>query len=118
VVFAVTILVFYLMTAPDTSPGVSEASNLLGGTEITDSIGHVILFALLSAAWYIGFRYRWSPKRAFYQTVAVAILIGTATELFQGIVPHRGMALGDLLANWSGVLLFAVLCKAKITGSP
>lgn len=110
-VLPVTILVLYLMVAPDTSPGISDLSYLFGGTEITDAVGHVVLFCTLTFVWYHALRYRWNRRTAFLAAIAVAGVLGTITEFLQGIVPHRGMAFLDLLANWSGVILFMLMYK-------
>jgi VanZ family protein len=99
------------MAAPSDSLGVADLSRLFGGTELTDAIGHVILFSVLTFAWYFAIRYRWNARTAFIIAVAVVGLLGTVAELSQHFVPHRGMTLLDLLANWSGVVVFMLMCK-------
>lgn len=106
-----TATTLYFMAAPSDSLGVADLSRMFGGTEITDAVGHVVLFSLLTFAWYFALRYRWNGRTAFLVAVTVVGLMGTVAELSQHFVPHRGMALLDLLANWSGVMLFMLTCK-------
>jgi VanZ family protein len=110
-VFLATAITLYFMAAPSDSLGVADLSRMFGGTEITDAIGHVVLFSALTFAWYFALRYRWNEPTAFVVAVVAVGLLGTVAELSQHFVPHRGMALLDLLANWTGVLLFVLMCK-------
>lgn len=110
-VLLATAITLYFMAAPSDSLGVADLSHLFGGTETTDAIGHVILFCLLTFVWYYALRYRWNERTAFALAIAVVGLMGTVAELSQHFVPHRGMTLLDLLANWSGVLLFVLMRK-------
>lgn len=108
-VVLVTAAVLYLMAAPSDAPGIADLSRLFGGSEITDAIGHVVLFSMLTFVWYFALLYRWNRRTAFRAAVAVVWLLGTGAELSQHIVPHRGFSLLDLLANWLGIGAFVLV---------
>jgi len=95
-----------LMLLPSSNVIVHDASLWLGGTEITDAVGHSGLFCFLAMGWYWALR-RFRPVGA---SIALAfgfsIAIGTFTEAAQSLLPSRGMSLLDFAANWFGVALF------------
>lgn len=85
-----------------------EASWLLGGSDLTDAIGHVGLFCFLGLGWYWALRPQRSIGRSLVLSAAITFAIGTLTEAAQSLLPNRGMSLFDFLANGLGVALFAI----------
>lgn len=91
-----------LLPGPKGSP-VDNVSRFFGGTELTDAIGHVIIFATLALLWQWTLRVHIASDRALRAGLLVALLLGVFTEIGQSFVPNRGANLWDLLANIGGV---------------
>jgi VanZ family protein len=101
-----TALTAKLMLSPSgDGTTVSGVSKLFGGTDITDAIGHVGLFAILALLWC------WTISLyASTQKTTRLILVGGLVwcfvgELSQFFVPGRGTSLLDLGANILGVVI-------------
>lgn len=89
---------------PSDTALVYRVSKFFGGTERTDAVGHVILFGLFTLSLYWMFNYHLSRQYACYAAVGCGLLIGTAFELLQNVIPARGASALDLYANWVGTL--------------
>jgi VanZ family protein len=111
-------LVFYLLLMPGDNAIVSDTSHAFGGTALTDAIGHVILFGVLTGLVYRVFAFYLSPTKAFYATLGTILVLGTCIELAQYLVPERGVAMLDLSANWLGALIFAGYERAQGRADP
>jgi len=98
---SVTVL---LMLSPGEESAAEDLSRFFGGTDITDALGHVVLYGVLTALWRWALLNHLSLQQALGGAVAVGLALGAATELAQFLIPHRGVALVDLLANWVGSL--------------
>src|SRR3954470_11534146 len=90
-----TVMTLFLMLTPDTSPIVNVPHKVLGGTDTSDSIGHVILFCALVVSWW-AFAAHFSSRRSLLAAAVIVFVLGTFTELAQSIVPHRGAGWLDL----------------------
>ena len=88
-------------------PSVKSPPSFLG--ELTDKAGHLGVFGVLSALWLRALHNGDSPTRALRSALAGCLVFGLVTELGQGFVPGREVALGDLIANWLGVGLGGAL---------
>ncbi len=103
---ALTVLLMTLPAGEDSM--IDELSGLFGGSDLTDAIGHVILFGVLTALWRGTLALHGPPARALRLAVIIAVLLGTATEASRVLVAERGAAPWDLLANWLGAGLAAL----------
>ena len=97
----VTVVTLILMLKPGTSRIVDIPHKLLGGTDATDAIGHVVLFCGLVFVWWTLIRH-FSRRRALLLAALIVFGLGTFTEFAQSVVPHRGFAWYDLASNWVG----------------
>lgn len=78
--------------------------------ELTDKVGHFVVFGALSGLWLRALYVTDLPQRRMVLAVFGACLaFSLITELGQSFVPGREVALGDLAANWSGVGLGLVV---------
>ncbi|HMM27971.1 MAG TPA: VanZ family protein [Aggregatilineaceae bacterium] len=100
-------LVGFLMLAPGEGSLVEDTSRAFGGTDLTDALGHVVLFGVLAALLAHALSFHLPPDRALWLAAAVAITVGTALELAQLLAIERGASLLDLAANWLGPLAAA-----------
>ncbi len=75
--------------------------------EIVFTIGHLFVFAVLTALWRWALGAHLPPARAMWTAVAVALLVGILTEWGQTLVPSRGVQLTDLMADAAAALLVA-----------
>lgn len=82
-----------------------DLSRFFGGTEITDAAGHVVLFGVLVMLWYCTLVKHLARRHALFLAVLIVVMLGTATELAQCLVPNRGVALIDILASYLGPLI-------------
>jgi VanZ family protein len=108
---ALSLLALAFTTLPGYTPLVNGASRLLGGTDMTDALGHVVLQCLFTAAWFWALSLYLSKKAALLSAISIAIAFGTLTEFAQRYVPERGSTLLDLGANWSGVIAFVLVLR-------
>jgi hypothetical protein len=99
-------LMIVFTTLPGDTPLVTNTSKLLGGTDLTDAIGHTVLMGLLTTAWYGCALHFMRSKYAVGTAALIALTLGTSSELFQTLIPERGATFLDLAANWLGVLCF------------
>ncbi len=102
-----TLGILYLTLSTGDNQNVSWLSKLVGGTEITDAIGHVVMFGVLVVLW------QWAgsaqyPKMGVLKVVTpLCFLFGMSVEASQHWIEGRGMSWLDFLANGGGVLLGA-----------
>jgi VanZ family protein len=79
----------------------------LGGNR--DKVAHFVAYFFTALFFYIAFRNRF--KRTDIYAMLFAAGYGAILELAQLLVPGRTCSLGDLAANFSGVLFFFVLYR-------
>ncbi|MCQ3932596.1 MAG: hypothetical protein DPW16_19275 [Chloroflexi bacterium] len=101
------LIILYLTLSSGNNQNVSSLSKFAGGTEITDAIGHMVMFTVLVVLWH------WAGS-AYYPAMAVLkvvtpliFLFAIGVEVGQYWIEERGMSWLDFLANSSGVLLGA-----------
>ncbi|MCC7209173.1 MAG: VanZ family protein [Anaerolineae bacterium] len=91
-------------------PSMKTPPTFLG--ELTDKVGHFVLFGALSGLWlravYGNNNSNKDLSAASLSRTALGVLGGglvfsLITELGQHVVPGREATLGDLAANWSGI---------------
>lgn len=95
-----------LTTQSDRVPLVRLVSRTIGSTELGATIGHAALFGMLTLLLYLALAMRFRLTLALFGAMAVTLMIGASTEIFQRLVVSRTSSTADLLANWLGV--FAV----------
>lgn len=109
-----TALTVLLMTLPAGEDSlVNGLSGLFGGSDLTDAIGHVVLFGVLTLLWRGTLALHGPQEWALRLAVIIAVLLGTATEASQVLVAERGAAPWDLLANWLGAGLAALWARRR-----
>jgi uncharacterized membrane protein YjdF len=77
----------------------------LGGSR--DKVAHFVAYFFTALLFYFAFRTRF--KKTDIYAMLFAAGYGALMELAQLLVPGRSCSLGDLVANFSGVLFFFVL---------
>ncbi len=100
-----TALTVFLMLSPGEQSTAEDLSRFFGGTDLTDALGHVFLFGILTALWWWTLMEHLPLPHALRAAVAVGLTTGIVTELARFFIPHWGVALIDLVANGIGVLL-------------
>jgi len=98
-------LVLALLLTPGDEKLVDRTHRLAGGTDLTDSLGHVALFGVFVILLALAWAQHAAPGRAIRRAVGVALALGLVIEVGQIWVPERGFALVDLAANWTGPVL-------------
>ncbi len=79
----------------------------MGGNR--DKVAHFVAYFITALLFYLAFRA--SLKKIDMYAVIFAAGYGAFMELAQLLVPGRTCSLGDLVANFSGVLFFFVLYR-------
>jgi len=79
----------------------------LGGNR--DKVAHFVAYFITSFLFYLTFRTRF--RRTDIYAILFAAGYGALMELAQLLVPGRTCSLGDLVANFSGVLFFFALYR-------
>lgn len=102
------LLVLMLTPSGDGTP-VSWISRLFGGTETTDAIGHVILYAILTLLWAWTLTLHLPTRQAILVAAIFCLVLGITLEAAQVYVEARGSTLIDYSANVSGVLISSVV---------
>lgn len=111
----VTLAACVLLISPGNTWWVADSSNLLGGTDETDTRGHIALFAVLTLAWAWTLRHQWARPWISYLVVgASGIALGAITEVAQHFIPERGSNLTDFGADVLGTLIGVVLAALFI----
>ena len=110
---SLNILALLFMLLPATSPLISGTSRLLGGSELTDAFGHVILLAVLTGTWYSAFQGRLGKLRALAAAALLVLCLGLMTEFAQAGIADRGARLLDVGANVLGVALAVIYIGLK-----
>ncbi|MBI5930504.1 MAG: VanZ family protein [Chloroflexi bacterium] len=102
-----TSTILYLTLSTGNNKNVSWVSKLAGGTEITDALGHFVMFTVLVVLWHwAGSAYY--PAMLVLKVVApLCFIFGMSVEASQHWIEGRGMSWLDFLANGGGVLLGA-----------
>src|SRR2546430_137054 len=90
-----TVFTLIIMLKPGTSRIVDIPHKLLGGTDSTDAVGHVVLFCGMVFVWWT-LPGRFSRSRALLLAALIVFGLGTFTEFAQSVVPHRGFSCSDL----------------------
>ena len=108
-----TVLLLFLMLSPGEDTAAEEVSGFFGGTELSDAVGHVNLFGVLTALWQRALALHIGKHRALTAAVAIGLGLGVATELAQLFIPDRGAGLADMLANWIGAALAAAILRYR-----
>jgi len=103
-----TVLTCYLLLWPSEGTSVENVSSFFGGSDLTDSLGHVVLAFVETALLYGLFRH-YVPRRASVYTLGSALMLGLLLELAQNWIPARGANLFDLSANWAGAVMLVVV---------
>jgi VanZ family protein len=116
-----TALVCALMLLPGRGTVVEDTSRAAGGTDLTDAIGHVILFGILAGLWWGALAPRRGWSAALRIALGVALVLGLLAEAGQSLMPDRGVSLLDFLANELGAVVAAgcvIYGRARETGAP
>ena len=98
-----TVVMFAFTLLPGGTRIVANTSHFLGGSDLTDAVGHLGIFCALTLTWYYALRAYLIPSRALWLSVAIVLLLSTLAELGQQFVPERGANLLDLMANYLGM---------------
>lgn len=109
-----TTLVGLLMLLPGEDSIAEDTSGFFGGTDMTDALGHVLLFGIFTALWYAVLVCYLAPAPALTGALVIGTTCGLLLELGQGFVPERGPSLLDLAANALGVLISAALLRTPL----
>lgn len=97
------IIAFILTTQSDRVPMVHFMGRTIGSTEFGATLGHAVLFAVLTGALYLVLVIRLRLTFALFGVMAVTLTIGATTEMYQILLSGRTSSTADLLANWLGV---------------
>lgn len=108
-------LIVFLSLIPD-PPIPRDAADAIGLAAHADKLAHfAAYFALTSALCYARYHPLISPRHTALFSFIIATIVGILVELLQGLVPHRHLDLGDMLANINGAAVAALLWLA-LTG--
>ena len=97
-----TVLLCLLLLLPSDGT-VDNISSFFGGTELTDTIGHVLLIFVDSLLLYNVLVQYTDRKITLYITLIVALAFGIILEIAQTWIPSRGASFVDILAAIIGV---------------
>src|SRR5258707_956080 len=101
-----TALVAILTLLPGNSTVIEDTHRAFGGTDLSDAMGHVVLFGFLTMSYYWLLRLRFSPGKALIIATMVTFALGVTTELAQMLVPERGPSSFDVAADSIGACSF------------
>ncbi len=113
IALAWTGLVCILMLLPGKNSVAADTSHFFGGTNLTDSIGHVLMYGILVGLWQIALAQQMPAVRALWWAAAFAVALGIMTEFGQEFVPNRGSSVFDVMADVLGVAVAAAVLSTK-----
>lgn len=99
-----TLCAVVILTLPSDAPIVADTSLMLGGSELTDAIGHGVLFSLLSFFW-LAMLQATDRSQATPIVCVGLVMLAAVTEIAQVSIPERGASLVDVGANAGGILI-------------
>jgi len=102
-------LVLFLMLSPGKDSTADALSRSFGGTDLTDSLGHVVLYGVLTILWDGALQAERPDGHRL--ALMVGLALGLLGECLQVFVPYRGVALLDFAANLTGVFLGSGLAR-------
>ena len=103
--------VVFLMLSPGEDSVAEDLSGAFGASELTDALGHVVLFGVLTVLLFHALRLHVPVERALKGAAVFVLALGSVLEPAQLLVYERGAALLDLAANWAGALVAAALLR-------
>jgi hypothetical protein len=106
-------LIGFLMLTPGEDSIAEDISVFFGGTDLSDLIGHVIVFGILALLLFALLRAYHTPRPALILSLILAVAYGTLTEMLQMLVPHRGANLMDMVGNWLGPTLIILILRPR-----
>lgn len=105
-----TVVVVALMLSPSGEGTLTRwLSQLLGGTEVTDALGHIFLYGSLTLVWRWTLCLHLRLRVAELTAVVIVLVLSFTTETAQQFVATRGTAALDYAANLTGVGLAIAL---------
>lgn len=102
-----TFIILYLTLSTGDNQNVSWVSKMAGGTEITDALGHLVMFTMLVLLWHWAGSAHYPAMAVLKVVTPLCFLFGISVEASQHWIEGRGMSWLDFLANGGGVLLGA-----------
>lgn len=96
---------------PPAPPGAPSLSR-----ELLLTLGHVVVFSLLTALWWWALAASMNPHTALMVAVMIALALGTLTEIGQAAMPDRAASWVDLIVNWLATFLTAWRIRRSQTG--
>jgi len=99
------------MLSPGEDSVAEDLSGAFGASELTDALGHVVLFGVLTVLLFHALRLHVPVARALKGAAVFVLALGSVLEPAQLLVYERGAALLDLAANWAGALVPAALLR-------
>src|SRR5689334_11764803 len=110
-----TALVAILTLLPGNSTVIEDTHKAFGGTDLSDALGHVVLFGILTLSYYWLLRLKFSLARALSIATIIVFAVGVGTEVAQMFVPERGPSPFDVAADWIGAGSFYVWARQSAT---
>ncbi len=105
-----TAAVLYLMLMPAGEGTLTRwLSQLFGGTEATDAVGHGFLYGSLTLVWGWTLRLHLRQRAALLAAGAIVLVLSFGTETAQQFVGQRSTSVLDYGANLAGVGAATVL---------
>jgi hypothetical protein len=104
-----TVVFCFFLLWPSKGTLVDGISEIFGGAETTDAVGHTGLTFMETLVLDTVMRHYTTRTRAFFAAIACSLLLGLVLEVAQIWIPTRGFTVMDLAANWLGAGLFALL---------
>ncbi len=77
--------------------------------ELKEALGHVILFCVMTILWKRALITHFVRPKPLIIAICIAIVLALGTETGQFFV-NRGVLLLDLLANFLGIVIAALIC--------
>ena len=97
--------VILMTTLPGWFPIVFIPANIIGRTSVMSTIGHGVLFGILTLLMWHTLNQWYESPIALGISMLVTLSLGTSTETFQWFVSTRNASIDDLLANYLGVFV-------------
>ena len=100
------VFVLMMTTLPGWIPIVFVPATVIGTTSIMSTIGHGMLFGILTLLLWRTLNQWLESPIALGISMFVVLCLAASTETFQWFVSTRNASLDDLLANFLGVFVF------------
>ena len=100
--------VVYMTLLPGNSPIYKTILDIIGHSEIVETLCHMVVFSLLTVLCFAGALMRLSVQQALITAACAVLILSVGTEILQHFFSGRSSSWLDLAADCVGIVTFVL----------